>query len=122
MTVTDEDMVDVRSRVHSLEVEHRGQLQLTTHVLGRLGTIDGVLVDHTKYLVESRQRQDQMERRLDRMEQRLDRMEQRLDQVEQRLDRVEQRLDQVEQQLAQIMSKLDALPAALAALIKPAND
>ena len=108
MAVTDEEMSEVRSRVHALEVEHRGQMQLTTYVLGRLGTIDQALVDHTKYLVEAKQRQD--------------RMEQRQDGMELRQDRMEQRQDRMEQQLAQIIVKLDALPATLAALIKPAND
>ena len=94
MAVSDEDMTDVRSRVHALEVEHRGQLQLTSYVLGRLGSIDEALVDQTKLLVESKSRQDRMEERLDRMEHTIN----------------------------AVLVKLDALPAALAALIKPAND
>ena len=64
MTVTDEDMSLLSSRVHELEVGARGQLDLTRYVLGRLGTIDEALVEHTKILVDMRQRQTSMEQTL----------------------------------------------------------
>jgi hypothetical protein len=94
MAVTDEHYDVLRERDHEVETRTRGQMDLTAYMLGRLGSIDESLVAHTKLLVELSQRQGATEQRQDRLE----------------------KLTQ------EIMAKLDALPAALAALIKPAND
>ena len=108
MAVTDEQFDALRERVHEVETRSRGQMDLTAYVLGRLGSIDESLVAHTKLLVELSQRQNGMEQRQERMEERMERME--------------GRQDHMDVSLTELHTKIDALPKALAALIKPSND
>ena len=118
MAVSEADFAVLTARVDDHDRRSQDSILIQQYILGRLDTINGVLVEHTQVLAEHGIMLADHGRQLAEHGRQLAEHGVRLDRIEVRLDRIETTQVEHSERLASIERKVDALPRVLAEIIK----